>query len=131
LRLANQSWHSGSSDPAQVRRIFALAGRAAGSIGDEAARLSFRRWLYLEPAMGRGQCALKHQPTQRHSANHQLSETHPLEQRFRDARLVTGIAFVDSGLAAIIATVLRLCTHGESAVQVSMTGRSVVWSISF
>ncbi|TMQ11126.1 MAG: hypothetical protein E6J91_24175 [Deltaproteobacteria bacterium] len=51
LGLADQAWRSGGSDPEQVRRIFALAGRAAGSIGDdEAARLWFRRWLYLDPA---------------------------------------------------------------------------------
>jgi hypothetical protein len=49
LRLADQAWQSGTSDPAQVRRIFALAGRAAGSIDDETAQLWFRRWLYLEP----------------------------------------------------------------------------------
>jgi hypothetical protein len=51
LQLADQAWRSGASDPAQVCRIFALAGRAAAAVGDgETARLWFRRWLYLEPA---------------------------------------------------------------------------------
>jgi len=50
LGLADQAWRRGDGGPDQLRRIFALAGRAAGSIGeDRAARLWFSRWLYLDP----------------------------------------------------------------------------------
>ncbi|HEX3762433.1 MAG TPA: hypothetical protein VHW23_27215, partial [Kofleriaceae bacterium] len=50
LRLADQAWRNGDNGPDQLRRIFELAGRAAGSIGeDRAARLWFSRWLYLDP----------------------------------------------------------------------------------
>jgi len=48
--LAERAWQTGDADPAQLRDVFALAGRAAGSVGDEdAARLWFSRWLCLDP----------------------------------------------------------------------------------
>ena len=50
LALVDRAWRQGDSGPARLRRIFALAGRAAGSMGDEAAaRLWFSRWLCLDP----------------------------------------------------------------------------------
>jgi hypothetical protein len=50
LALLDRAWRQGDSGPARLRRIFALAGRAAGSMGDEAAaRLWFSRWLCLDP----------------------------------------------------------------------------------
>jgi len=49
LALLDRAWRRGESGPAQLRRIFELAGRAAGSIGDAAAaRLWFSRWLCLD-----------------------------------------------------------------------------------
>lgn len=49
LALIDRAWRRGDSGPAQLRRMFELAGRAAGSMGDEAAaRLWFSRWLCLD-----------------------------------------------------------------------------------
>jgi hypothetical protein len=48
--LLERAWHRGDSQPAQLRAIFALAGRAAASMGREgAAQLWFQRWLCIEP----------------------------------------------------------------------------------
>lgn len=50
LRLLDRAWRRGDSGPTEIRAIFALAGQAAGSIGDDdAAKLWFSRWLCLEP----------------------------------------------------------------------------------
>jgi hypothetical protein len=265
LRLADQAWHSGGSDPDQVRRIFALAGLAAGSIDDEeAARLWFRRWLFLQPTAtlpdgtspkltallddarnalagavitahidahsgaltvtvdadpldlvvavraGATDVALSNHTTSvparevrsnielvdrygnilaiitvppsatlvpaaavsspppwfarwmtwaivsgglaavgggalwvtidarsnitrlnEHSDMHQFSEVLPFEQRFRNARLVSGIAFTGAALAAITSTALWLRGRGEPNVELSTRGGSVVWTIAF
>jgi len=49
--LLERAWRRGDSQPAELRAIFALAGRAAASMGkDAAAELWFQRWLCLEPA---------------------------------------------------------------------------------
>ena len=51
VELLDRAWRRGDSQPAQLRAIFALAGRAAASMGrDAAAQLWFQRWLCLEPA---------------------------------------------------------------------------------
>lgn len=265
LQLADQAWRSGASDPAQVRQIFALAGRAAAAVGDgETARLWFRRWLYLDPAAtlpdgtspkltalledARGALAGaaiaartsvrpgaitvtvaadplelvaaaragailvalrdhtasvpareahgdielvdRHGNTllivtevppapapvpvavpgprpwfarwpawaltsgglaglgggalwvaiharsnidylNAHRAGHSFSEVLPFEQRFQDARLVSGIAFTGAALSAITAAVLWWRSHGETTLQVSITRRSALWSIAF
>jgi hypothetical protein len=50
VKLVDRAWRRGESSPDEIRGMFALAGIAAGSIGDVgAARLWFQRWLYLEP----------------------------------------------------------------------------------
>ena len=50
LRLLDRAWRRGDSGPTAMRTIFALAGQAAGSIGDDDnARLWFSRWLCVEP----------------------------------------------------------------------------------
>jgi hypothetical protein len=50
LQLVDRAWQSGGATPEQLRELFAIAGQAAGSIGDDdAARLWFSRWLCLEP----------------------------------------------------------------------------------
>ncbi|HEY0482298.1 MAG TPA: hypothetical protein VGD37_32480 [Kofleriaceae bacterium] len=49
--LIERAWRRGDSGPAQLRALFALAGRATASMGrDTAAELWFQRWLCLEPA---------------------------------------------------------------------------------
>jgi hypothetical protein len=51
VRLLDGAWRGGGSSPAELRRIFALAGTAAGSTGDgAAAQIWFSRWLCLEPS---------------------------------------------------------------------------------
>jgi hypothetical protein len=50
VALLERAWRRGDSQPAQLRAIFALAGRAAASMGrDAAAELWFQRWLCLDP----------------------------------------------------------------------------------
>lgn len=50
LRMLDEAWRRGASDPRQLRVIFSLAGRAAGVIGEaDTARTWFVRWLSLEP----------------------------------------------------------------------------------
>jgi hypothetical protein len=264
LRLADQAWQSGASDPVQIRQIFALAGLAAGSIDDQSAPLWFRRWLYLEPTatlpdgtspkltallddarnalagtaitartavhpdtvtvtvpadplglvaaarIGGIRVALRDHaaslaaPVARSevelldrygnlllvitvvpqgpapvpaavpgpppwfarwttwgiasgvlavlgggatwvaidarstinrrnldSANLDYSEVAPLDRRFHDARLASGIAFTGAGITALAAIVLGLRGRGEPHVQVSTTGESVVWTFAF
>lgn len=49
VALLERAWRRGDSPPAQLRAIFALAGRAAASMGrDAAAELWFQRWLCLD-----------------------------------------------------------------------------------
>ncbi|HEX3759757.1 MAG TPA: hypothetical protein VHW23_13680, partial [Kofleriaceae bacterium] len=44
IGLLERAWHRGDSPPAQLRALFALAGRAAASMGrDAAAELWFQR----------------------------------------------------------------------------------------
>jgi hypothetical protein len=51
VRLLDGAWRGGGSSPGELRRIFALAGTAAGSMGDGgAAQIWFSRWLCLEPS---------------------------------------------------------------------------------
>lgn len=51
VRLLDGAWRGGGNSPAELRRIFALAGTAAGSMGDGgAAQIWFSRWLCLEPS---------------------------------------------------------------------------------
>ncbi|HSR99008.1 MAG TPA: hypothetical protein VLM79_18260 [Kofleriaceae bacterium] len=51
VRLLDATWRGGGSSPAELRRIFALAGTAAASMGDgPAAQIWFTRWLCLEPS---------------------------------------------------------------------------------
>lgn len=48
--LLERAWRRGDSSPVQLRAIFGLAGRAAASMGrDAAAELWFQRWLCLDP----------------------------------------------------------------------------------
>jgi hypothetical protein len=50
LQLVDRAWQAGGATPPQLRELFAIAGQAAGSIGDDdAARLWFSRWLCIEP----------------------------------------------------------------------------------
>jgi hypothetical protein len=49
--LLERAWRRGDSSPTQLRAMFSLAGRAAASMGrDAAAELWFQRWLCLDPA---------------------------------------------------------------------------------
>jgi len=49
IRLLDGAWRGGGNRPGELRRIFALAGTAAASVGDGAeARIWFSRWLCLE-----------------------------------------------------------------------------------
>lgn len=51
VRLLDTAWRGGGSPPADLRRIFMLAGAAAASMGDgPAAKIWFTRWLCLEPS---------------------------------------------------------------------------------
>jgi hypothetical protein len=51
VRLLDGAWRGGGNRPGELRRIFALAGTAAGSMGDgAAAQIWFGRWLCLEPS---------------------------------------------------------------------------------
>lgn len=51
VRLLDGAWRGGGNSPGELRRIFALAGTAAGSMGDgAAAQIWFSRWLCLEPS---------------------------------------------------------------------------------
>jgi hypothetical protein len=51
VRLFDGAWRSGGNRPSDLRQIFALAGTAAGSMGDGvAAQAWFSRWLCLEPS---------------------------------------------------------------------------------
>ena len=50
VQVVDTAWHAGGNDPDRLRRLFAIAGQAAGSLGDEgAAKLWFSRWLSLDP----------------------------------------------------------------------------------
>lgn len=50
VRLSDAAWRAGGNSPTELRRLFALAGTAAGSMGDAAtAQIWFSRWLCLEP----------------------------------------------------------------------------------
>lgn len=50
VSLADEAWRRGESQPDELRALFALAGRAAASLGDAAAaRAWFKRWLSIEP----------------------------------------------------------------------------------
>jgi len=49
LHMLDAAWRAGGSSPERLREIFALAGQAAASTGDdEGARLWFQRWLVLD-----------------------------------------------------------------------------------
>jgi hypothetical protein len=51
VRLLDGAWRSGGNRPSDLRQLFALAGTAAGSMGDGvAAQTWFSRWLCLEPS---------------------------------------------------------------------------------
>ena len=51
VRLLDAAWRGGGNSPVELRRIFALAGTAAASMGDgTAAQDWFSRWLCLEPS---------------------------------------------------------------------------------
>lgn len=50
VALVHEAWTRGENSPTELRMLFMLAGRAAGSLGDKAAaRLWFSRWLALAP----------------------------------------------------------------------------------
>jgi hypothetical protein len=142
-KLLDRAWRLGESNPGELRQLFALAGRAAASTGDEAgARTWFTRWLSLDPeavlppgtspkitalleaVRSKGRLVATAQLA---GDRVRVTVTNDPASLVRDARVGTQRARVVDGQAELEAgTVVLLDTHGNTLATIEPAAEPVI-----